>query len=98
MDKTRSGFGILQLSAHGRGSGASFLSPAGAFACDQAASVAISASLRDGSFANFPTAGSANHGGITLVSTAWRIAAANERACSKVSNVIGAMEPARWQL
>src|ERR1041384_253117 len=98
MDRTKSGFGILQLSDQRRGSGASLLSPAGAFASAQDARVVISAELSEASFANFPTAGSANHGGIDFSSTARRIAPAKGRVCSYDSKDMGAMDAERWQL
>jgi hypothetical protein len=95
--KTKSGLGILQLPSQCRG-GASFLSPVGDFASVHATSTAISAGVSDGSFENFPTLESANHGGMDLSCVARRIAAANGRVSSYVSNGIGAMPPARWQL
>src|SRR6267378_1520545 len=96
--KTKSALGMLQLSAQRRGGGPSFISPAGDFASAHAASVAISAGLRDGSFENCPTFEPANHGGMDFSCVAWRITPANGRASSYVSNGIGAMPPARWQL
>src|SRR5216684_7564501 len=95
--KTKSGLGILQLSSQCRDGGASFASPAGDFASTHAASVAISADVKDGSLENLPTLESANHGGMDFSWVARRIAAASGRVSSYVSNGIGAMPPARWQ-
>src|SRR5438067_11685633 len=88
MDKTKSGSEMLQFSAQRRSGGASFLSPAGALASAQAARVVISAALREGSFANFPTAGSANQGDMDFCSTACRIAPAYGFVLSYDSNGI----------
>jgi len=89
---------MLQFSAQCLAGAASFSSPAGALASDHAARVAISAVLSEGSFANFPMWGSANHGGIVFCSTALRIAFEKGRVCSYDSNGMGAIEPRRWQL
>src|SRR2546429_5808926 len=66
MERTKSGSGMLQLSTQCRAGAASFLSPAGALASDHAARVEISAALSEGSFANWPIRGSANHGGMVF--------------------------------
>src|SRR5216684_8616898 len=62
--KTKSGFGIVQLSIQCLDAGASLVSPAGDFPSAHAASAAISAGFSDGSFEKGPTFGSANHGGM----------------------------------
>src|SRR5437016_13936335 len=98
MERTKSGSGMLQLSTQCRAGAASFLSPAGALASDHAARVEISAALSEGSFANWPIRGSANHGGMVFCSTAQRIAPEKGHACSYDSNGMGAIEPGRWQL
>src|SRR6267143_2128654 len=95
---TKSALGILQLSAQRRDGRASFVSPADDFASAHAASAPISAGLSDGSFENCPTCESANHGGMDFSCVARRIAPANSRVSSYVSNGIGAMPTARWQL
>src|SRR2546430_17732062 len=55
-------------------------------ASDHAARVEISAALSEGSFANWPIRGSANHGGMVFCSTAQRIAPEKGHACSYDSN------------
>src|SRR5690348_8347588 len=80
ISKITSGFPIRQPLAKTIGFGPLFGSPAGVPDSAQAASVAMSASLSLRSFANLPTFGSANQGGIFFVTTAWRIALAQGRA------------------
>ena len=77
-----SGCGIFQPVVQTRGAGASCGSPAGAFAFDQAASVAISSVVSDGSFAKCPMLESANHGGIFRLLVMNAIDRAPIRACS----------------
>src|SRR6266853_5966501 len=88
--KTKSGLGMLQLSVQCRGSGTSLASPAGEFAPAHATRVPISAAVREGSFENFPTFGSANPGGMVFSRVARRIAVANGRVSSYDSNGVGA--------
>src|SRR6266403_2170467 len=95
---TKSALGILQLSAQRRDGRAFFVSPAGDFASAHAASAPISSDLSDGSFENCPTCESANHGAMDVSCVVRRIAPANSRISSYVSNDIGAMPPSWWQL
>ena len=58
----------------------------------------ISCSLRLGSLAHSPCAGSANQGGISRFTTTRVIDFAQGLASSKLSSDIGAISPGRWQL
>ena len=64
---------------HSIGGGATAGSPSGAPRSTHAAIVAISDSLSDRSLLKWPYCGSANHGGIALVTTACLIAFAHGR-------------------
>src|SRR5690348_4319786 len=93
---TSSGCGIIHPSAHWRGGGASFGFPSGAPALTHAVSVAICSGVSEESSANFPTLGSANHGGISLALVFFCIAAAYRYVSLYVTSGIGAISPARW--
>src|SRR5260370_3461256 len=86
--KTKSGFGMVQLSTQCLDGGASLVSPAGDFASAHAASAAISAGFSDVSFENRPTFGSANHGGMDFSCVERLIAPANGPGSSYVSKGI----------
>src|SRR5258708_3556158 len=96
MSSTRSGFGIFQPSAYSRGLGASFRSPSLAPPSTHATSVSISCLLSERSSAKCPYCGSANHGGIFLVTTSDLIALAHGRASLYEINENGAISPGRW--
>src|SRR5690349_12455241 len=90
-----SGVPIVQPSANSTGAGLSFPSPSGAPFSAHAVMVAISLSLRTFAFFQCPTAGSANHGGIVRLVTAFAMARAYGRVSLKVMNDIGAIAPGR---
>jgi len=71
-----SGAGIVQRSTHFFGASAAVGLPAGTPPAAHAASKAISWSVSDGSFENFPIPFSANHGGIERFCVAAWIAGA----------------------
>src|SRR5579872_4630548 len=73
---------MFQPSLKATGSGLSLASPSGAPLSAHAASVAISASLRCFSLVKCPYLGSANHGGIFLLTTAALMALAQGRVPS----------------
>src|SRR5580698_8667382 len=75
-----------------------FGSPSLAPVRTQASMVAISASLRRGSFTKSPTLGSACQGGILRCTTASRMESAQGRASLKVISDMGAMSLGRWQV
>src|SRR5271154_3944935 len=94
---TLSGCPITQPSVNAIGFGASFLSPALAPLSTQETRVLMSAADKLRSFENLPCAGSANHGGIFLLTTTCLMALAHGRVLSYVMNDIGPGSPGRWQ-
>src|SRR4051812_30822488 len=89
---------MFQPSAKLTAGGASDSWPAGAPASAHALIVSMSRVLSRRTLAKWPYAGSANHGGMFLATTASFIARAQGRACSYVSSDIGATSPGRWQV
>ena len=95
MESTTSGCRSFQPAGQESGGGASRAEPSGAPASTQASMAASSAGLRDGSLANSPNRGSANHGGILRSLTASRIAFAHGRVSPYVTSDMGAISPGR---
>src|SRR5215471_18641440 len=87
---------IRQPFAHSMGAGLSFVSPSGAPLSAHDVSVFISFSDRRGSLRKSPYSGSANQGGMFLLTVASLIAFAQGRVLSYVRNDIGATSPGRW--
>src|SRR5579862_6749556 len=96
MSSTRSGLGMFQPSVKVRGVGASLESPSLAPPSTQATRVAISCWLSERSSAKWPYFGSANQGGIFLVTTSSLMALAQGRASVYDIKAKGAISPARW--
>src|SRR6185436_5381206 len=84
-------------SCHSIAAGLSLGSPSCAPVSAQAASVLISAAVNSGALRKPPYRGSASHGGICLLMTAFFMAFAQGRALSYVSIENGATSPGRWQ-
>src|SRR3982751_3907766 len=92
-----SGSPIFHPETNLTGAGASSGFPAAAPVSAHFARVSISTSDKDRSFANLPTCGSANQGGIRFKRTDSRIAFAQGRVSEYVRKDTGAASPGRWQ-
>src|SRR5258708_891968 len=95
---TRSGLMFHPSAGNSLGAGLLVPSPSAAPLSAQRASILISASDSLRSFEKWPYLGSANQGGIFLISTAVLIALAHGRTSLYVRNDMGAIWLGRWQL